>query len=210
MKRDENMENQKPAAAPDKKWLLEVLTRRGLTQNKLAKEMEVDPATISYLMGGTRALKLNELTLLSAILQVPAAEIMHRWGYPVKYDIPHVKLRFYLRDDCSLSTAIEPFVDLPAPPGLTFDGLAVQVRTASGAGTLWNGMICFIPGGHYTPAEALGHLAKIETEEGQTFMGVLSRGYEKDRYNVTHPAYSYQVEDLSIVSATPVAWYRPA
>jgi transcriptional regulator with XRE-family HTH domain len=196
--------------APDKEWFLEQLSRRELTQQKLAERMKVDPATISYTVNGQRKLNLYELSQLSDILQLPTAEIMHRWGYPVKQDIPVVQLKWYLRDDCELHPAHEPFATIASPPGLALDGYAVQVRTASAVGSLWNGMVCFMPGGKFSTNDAIGHLAIVHSAEGRSFMGVLSKGYSKDLYNVTHPAHAFFVEDIHVTDATPVAWFRPA
>lgn len=208
---NENHTQGKPEVKPDRTWILQQFKSRGLTQKDVAEQMDVDPATLSYTIKGDRKLNLNDLKALSEILRLPAAEIMHRWGYDMRLENPTVPLRFYVRDDMLLEPAPEPCNLIPAPPGLATDSYAVQVRTTEHPNSYLNGMMCFIPAGIYEIPHAIGQLVVATTTQGQDFFGELSRGYSAggaSTYNLTHPLSKVIKADLLLERVQPVSWMK--
>lgn len=204
---DRALKNQNPV--PDRAWLLDQLSSRNLTQRQLAERLSVDPATVSYILSGKRPLKLDELYQLSEMFELPTGEIMQRWGYEVRREVAKVPLRYHLRDDCKLLLPKHK-TTVTRPPSVPADGFAVQIRTDTGPGHLWNGMLAYFAGGARPAVDSLGTLACITTTDDKQVMGVLTKGYEPCRFNLTHPASGHRCEDVEVACATPVLWMRAA
>lgn len=192
---------------PDKSWVLEQFSRRNLTQRDVASQMGIDPATLSYTLKGDRRLNLNELKQLSEILHLSTAEIMARWGFPMKLEQPTMPLRCYVMDDCTLAKTPEPHALIPAPTGLATDSYAIQVRSTEHPNAYWNGTTCFVPRGHFEIAHCLSYLVVAETSEGRTLFGELSRGFEPSTYALTHPLSKCRHDGLSLISVAPINWF---
>lgn len=197
-----------PEGQPDRTWLLEQFSQRNLTQAAVAKEMGVDPAGLNITLRGRRKLNLNELSKLSELLHLPAAEIMARWGFPVPLDTPHVPLTCYARDDCSVDQAVKPFISVPAPPGISLDGYAIHVKSSDAADTFWNGLIAFFSQGAFDPIHCLGQLCVVSDTDGRSWFGLLARGLEPETFAVKHPANGRCVQGLTVASCAPAAWFR--
>lgn len=194
--------------APDKIWYQALLARKQLTQTAVAAQMGVDPATLSYAVNGTRALKVKEATDLARILEVPVTEVMRRWGYEVPPEAGVVPVTHYLRDDMSAHALPDVFMTITAPPGFPADGFAAQVRTSLHVGGFWDGVFCFFAPGVYRMEQCEGRLSLVETADGRSLFGEVSRPYNSGVYSLTHPATRCQIEDIQIVRAIPASWFR--
>lgn len=192
---------------PDKSWVLEQFSRRNLTQRDVASQMGIDPATLSYTLKGDRKLNLNELKQLSEILHLSTAEIMARWGFPMKLENPTVPLRCYVMDDGTLARTPEPHALIPAPSGLATDSYAIQVRSTEFPNAYWNGTTCFIPRGQFDIGHCISYLVLAETDDGRTLFGELSKGFEPGTYALTHPLSKHRNDGLALSTVAPINWF---
>lgn len=196
---------------PDKEWVQAQLLQRGISQRRLAALLGVDPPTITLTLDGKRRLTLLELKQLSEILMVSVDEILRHWGFSDQH-VGRIKVPVigYVNDDCSVAYAVEPYSKVEAPPEIPRDGRAVQIRSPRATSSIWDGMLCYTPNGVFSPAESIGHLALVQTKDDLAFFGLVSRGYEDGKFNLTHPATDTLRDNLVLVNAVPARWFRAA
>jgi hypothetical protein len=198
--------NIKPKA--DKEWFQEQLRRRELTQTAVAAMMEVDPATLSYALNGTRELKVREAVGLAQILDVPVAEILRRWGFEIPNDERTVPIVAVVNDDMTCSPRDQPYNRTVAPPGVPSDATAIVFRPSYGVGGFWDGMTAFIEPGVQDMRHCVGYLSLIQTEDGTCLVGVLSRGHDTGVFTVTHPGTRNTSAETRVAKANRALWLR--
>ena len=193
---------------PDKAWFQDQLARRGMSQRELAARMGLAPSMISYIFNGERQVGLAELKSLTEILQVNAEELIRRLGFSVGRST-HVPIRGYVNDDCTVAPAPEPLTQVDAPPGVSRDGYALQLRSPSVGVSIWDGLLCYVSSGLQTkPAEGVGQMVVAHTVDGAGYCGLLSRGYAPGTYNIMHPRSGHVCENLDIQGVTTAHWFR--
>lgn len=67
----------------DRRWYTDRLAARNLSQRKLAKRLDLDPAQVSRIFNGHRPLRLDEVPVLARLLDVSVVDIIERAGVPL-------------------------------------------------------------------------------------------------------------------------------
>lgn len=63
----------------DKRWFVEKIADKGLSQRRLAKLMDLDPSAITHIFSGKRKLQLSEAQQMSRCLGVPVDEVLQEF-----------------------------------------------------------------------------------------------------------------------------------
>jgi transcriptional regulator with XRE-family HTH domain len=180
-----------------------------LTQRALADHLGADAATVSMLLRGKRRITPAEAKQIAGFLKLPIGEVLRLFGVDVSED-PKVPIIGHCTTE-GLVTLLAPGAQDRAagPADLPRDARAIQVRAPFAPGDGW---ILFCEGTQSDPSENLGRLCLAATATGELTIGVIARGYQSGRFNITTRFFTLgaPLENLSLVWASRVFWIRPS
>lgn len=202
-----------PRAAPPRKqeadqpWIDERLAYVGLSRLALGARLGQHPNAIGRILRGELKPKVEEVISMARELRVPLGELLVRLGYT------------YKRRDCPLVGSVTEMGRVNmfggqlrhvASPDETDEDLqALSVETDYLALALYAGSYLY-----FAPAEALrsdvwGKLCLVDIQdEPAPVVGIVARA-SPGRNRVRLFGGSGTMDDVRVVSATPVRWIRP-
>jgi transcriptional regulator with XRE-family HTH domain len=192
----------------DTDWFRDRLGDIKMSQRKLAKHLNVDPAAVTLMLRGDRKMTATEAQQIAALLAVPVTEILRRAGVDVRDDVRKVRLTGYLSPEATIEEipAGEPeFIEAPADvPGGSY---AVQVRDHASPHDGW---VMIISGDHVEPDRMLDRACACQIDGNGVVTGVIKKGYKKGTYNLVITATKPRiVENAGIDWASPILWIKP-
>ena len=87
----------------NKAWFQERLKTLGISQRQLAKRIGLDPAALSYMLAGKRAMSMDEAKAIADIFLLPVTEVMRQAGIDVIDDVRKIPIAGYCTSDCSIT-----------------------------------------------------------------------------------------------------------
>ncbi len=192
----------------NKAWFREHLARIGMSQRTLAKRIGVDPAAISYMLGGRRKMTMDDAQKIAQELQLPVTEVMRQAGIEVLDDVRKVPVAGYIGNGSVVTLLPKGTHDTAmAPPDVPSGSFALQVRMVQ---TTFDGWLYFVSGMQEPPEQTMDRLCLVAVEDGRLLQGIIRRGYKRDLYNlVLSPDGGAVLENQSIAWAARVLWIQP-
>lgn len=193
-------------------WFKARLKDKGMSQRKLAKMLELDPASVSLTLRGKRELKMEEAVAVATLLGQPLDEVLlHAGVRPPKEGKYMVKVGGSIdgTGTVHLNGARGERLVI-APPGLPESACALRYQTAMSTAEVMDGWIAYAaPGGSVDPS-AIGRLCLVQVgNKGPLVLGVVMRGYSTGVFNVLPwvPG-GVMLEGVMLDAATPVLWVK--
>lgn len=196
------------SSAVNKAWFQEQLARIGLSQRQLAKRIDLDPAAISYMFAGKRAMSMDEAKAIAGQLLLPVTEVMRQAGIEVLDDVRKVPIAGYIGPGSIVTLLPKGTHDTAiAPPDVPSGSFAIQVRMVQ---TTFDGWLYFVSGVQEPPDQSMDRLCLVAVEDGRLLQGIVRRGYKRELYNlVLSPDSGPVLENQKIAWAARVLWIQP-
>jgi transcriptional regulator with XRE-family HTH domain len=194
----------------DRRWFVDLLDERKISQRQFAKKLECDPASVHRLLTGKRPMRLDEATSIAHLLAVPVSDVLEHAGLDVKAGDRTVPLVGYVdgQGEAHLDWNARG-APIPVPSDLPPLGVAVQLRTAATALDTMDGWTLFttVPSG--ISPDALGRLCLVGVVgNGVDLLRFVRRGYKRGRFNLVYPGIG-DLLDVELDWAVPVLHIRP-
>lgn len=191
----------------DTKWFKEQLAARSISMRTLAKQINIDPSSMSLMLRGLRKMTNEEAARIAAALSIPVTEVLRRAGVAVSEDVHSVRMTGHVDCDGVVHDSAQ-VSRLTVPADVPSDGFALQIRCPQ---ALYDGWL-LLCGAHVLPPDAaIARMCVVHLESGERVIGNLKRGYEGSTYNVISVIPQITVRENQVVKhCNPVLWLRPA
>jgi transcriptional regulator with XRE-family HTH domain len=188
-------------------WFRGRLTDKKLSQRRLAKMLEIDPAAVSLMFRGLRRMTPHEAHQISTILGVPLNEVMRNAGIEVTEDVKRCPVAAHV-DEHGVVTTMPPRThdDVIGPADCPFGTFAIQVRSHSSTKDGW---LLFVTPAQLAPADNIDQLCLVATGDGRQILAVVRRGYRRDTHNLIIWPSNEMIADASITWTSTVLWIKP-
>lgn len=194
----------------DRDWFRDRLKDIEMSQRKLAKHLDLDPAAVTLMLRGERRMTTAEAQQIASLFAVPVTEILRRAGVDVRDDVRRVPLSGYLTPEASieqveLEDGEQDFIEAPADvPGGSY---AVQVRDHASPHDGW---IMIISGDKVDPERVIDRACACSVIDGRVVTGVIKKGYKRGTYNLVITATKPQILENALIEwASPILWIKP-
>jgi hypothetical protein len=193
----------------NKQWFVDRLRTIKLSQRQLAKQIGVDPASVSYMFSGKRRITMDEAQRIAGILLVPVTEVMRQAGIDVMDDVRKVPVSGYIGAGCNVTLLPNGTHDMVMAPADTPSGcFALQMRMVNSPGDGW---LYFVEGSQQAPDTLLDKLCMAAIKDGRLLIGVLRRGYKRELHNLILACGPEQevLENREVIWASRALWIQP-
>lgn len=189
-------------------WFRQLLATKKLSQRKLAKLMELDPAAVSLMLRGQRRMTNEEAHQVSVILGVAITEVLRQAGIEVIDDVRRVKVTGYVDKGEVVTLFPRRTHDKVVGPADCPEGTyALQKRAP---GHPHDGWMLFVSPSEDDPRAHLGQLCCIALENGEHVVAFLQRGYRSGTFNLINGADGAALRtDASVVWSSRILWIKP-
>lgn len=189
-------------------WFKDKLKAMKLSQRSLAKLMTVDPAAISYMLQGKRAMSLEDARKIAEIIKMPVTEVMRQAGIDVRDDVRKVPIKGFITDGNIVTLLPNGTRDsVLAPADVPSKSFAIQQRRANHP---YDGWIKFISGETLSPNDAIDRYCYCTLTDGRIVLGFVRRGYKAGTHNIMLAGDLTNVlENQQIESAARILWVQP-
>ena len=161
----------------NKGWIADQLIKLQLSQRALATRMNVDPASFSKTLNGTRRLQIDEATRLASIFNCKLSEVLENFGLTRKDGVATVELI-----GCFDGSGIVTPHDWNARVHDIFDPEIPKFCLQSHVGGVMDGWMYFIRIDK-TPIQ-LDQAAMFTLDDGTQVLGFAKRGYLPGEYRI--------------------------
>lgn len=190
-------------------WFQERLRQLKISQRQLAKRINMDPAGVSYMFQGKRAMSMDEAKAIAEIMLVPVTEVMRQAGIEVLDDVRKVPIAGHIGKSGAVTILPSGTHDeVIAPADVQAGSFALQVRSVNNPRDGW---LYFVSGLQQPPVECVDKLCVVALTDGRLLMAALKRGYKRDLYNLvlTHEPEPTVMENKEVAWASRVLWIQP-
>lgn len=191
-------------------WFQEKLRERKISQRRLAKLIDLDPAAISNLFAGKRRMTPQEAQQIASHLLVPVTEVLRQAGIDVQDDVRKIPIAGYITGQSTVITLAPGAEDyMVAPPDIPADSYALQARTQMTSAAYADGWLFLITPTRIHPETLYGKLCLSGVKSGELYIGIVSRGYKSNHHNVSLLLNGQTLENLDVIWCSPVLWIKP-
>lgn len=191
----------------NQEWFKDRLRQLKLSQRQLAKKMDLDPASVSYMLSGKRRMTMDEARVLASHLLVPVTEVMRQAGIDVIDDVRRVPVAGYVSTGSAVTLLPKGTHDMAlAPPDVPNGSFAVQTRIVSSPSDGW---LSFVSGVQESPAECTNKLTVVALKDGRMLQAIIKRGYKQAHYNLILMPEGGVLENKEVAWAARVLWIQP-
>lgn len=193
----------------NKPWFQERLKSLRISQRQLAKRINLDPAAVSYMLSGKRAMSMDEAKAIAEILLVPVTEVMRQAGIDVLDDIRKVPIAGHLNGRGVVSLLPRGTHDLVvAPADVPTGSFCLQMRAVNSARDGW---LYFVSGEQLEPGECLDRFCVVALKDGALMLSMVKRGYKRELYNLVLMADGEPsvLENKELMWGARVLWILP-
>jgi hypothetical protein len=189
-------------------WFKEKLRSVKLSQRQLAKKMELDPASMSYMLAGKRKMTMEEAKQIAGHLLLPVTEVMRQAGIDVQDDVRKVPIAGYVSSGGNVTLLPNGTHDeVVCPPDVPSGSFALQVRMVN---EIRDGWLYFVSGTHQEPQECIDKLCLVALKDGRLIHAMIKRGYKRGAYNLVMASSDPEVlENKELAWAARVLWIQP-
>ncbi len=189
-------------------WFQDRLRTLKISQRQLAKRIGLDPAAVSYMLAGKRAISMDEAKAIADIFLVPVTEVMRQAGIDVLDDVRKVPIAGFIGANGAVTLLPKGTHDMVmAPADVPNGSFAMQVRMVQSP---FDGWLVFVSGQQQEPAEVIDKLAVLALSDGQLMQAIVRRGYKQGLYNLVIASDTNRVhENKQVTWAAKVLWILP-
>lgn len=189
-------------------WFRDRLADKRISQRKLAKMLEIDPAAVSLMVRGKRRMTTHEAHQISVILGAPLNEVMRQAGIDVVEDVRRSVIAAYVDEAGRVTSMPSGTHDtVLGPADCPVGTFAVQVRSHSSTKDGW---LLFVTPAQLPAAENLDQLCLVALADGKQLLAAVRRGYRRDTHNLILWPSNELVADAVIAWTSIVLWIKPS
>ena len=191
-------------------WFTEALAARSESQRSMARGLDLDPSAVSLILSGKRRISMKIAGRMAVFLRVPVEDVLRASGMeglePRVGEFPQFDLVGTVDDQRKITPISQSTVF--GHRDLTPDTVAVRAQTTGTAEDHIDGWLFFFRESEEMDPSLIAKLCVAEDDKGIKRIGNLRRGYGGS--NIWNLDRGRTVlENLKIVSATPVIWIKP-
>lgn len=197
------------AAAINTRWFKDRMADRQLTQRKVAKELDLDPAAVSLMLRGQRKIQIEEAPAMAELLGVPLADVLTAAGIDADAGAKGAVAVVGWVDDAGEVHMKRPEGPrkVAAPLGMPAAAVAVRYQTRGPT----DGWMAFYVPMTEVAADAVGQVCvvKLASKEGGVFIRAVKKGYGKGLYNLVGVQLDQgSLDGVQLLWAAPVLWFK--
>lgn len=208
--------------SPNKRWFLDVLEQKGMSQALLAREVGITKSSLSKVLNGKQRLKLAESTKMAGALARPLEEVLNALGVALGASEPGggtIEVGGWIDGAKGLllrgkdqGGGLKGSRTAPCP----FPDKDIRAARIQSTGTEYDGLDGALVYFRESRAkgvhpELVGRVALVKVTGGaeERALRVVRRGYGGGgRYNLTSLSGKLLEENVGIESAYPVVWLK--
>ncbi|MEK9754410.1 MAG: helix-turn-helix domain-containing protein [Rhodospirillaceae bacterium] len=193
----------------DRAWFRDKLADKNESQAALARFLGIDPSNVSQLLNGRRRVHMDLAEKIASFLGVAPSEVLRAFGAKVPEPAGAV-VKFPLIGLVTPEMEIRensPCAEVEGHAGLPADAVAVRAQTAGSFADWLDGWLLYFRPRACAPPEVT-RLCVAELADGSRRVGNLRRGYRPGTFNLVLGPGS-MIENLRVMSSSPVLWIRP-
>lgn len=191
----------------DTQWFKGRLADKQLSQRRLAKLMNLDPAAISLMLRAKRRMTPHEAHQISQILGAPLNEVMRAAGIEVTEDVRRTPIAGYVDENGVVTSMPYGTHDtVMGPADCPVGTYAIQVRSHA---SIKDGWLLFLTPAQRPAAENADQLCLVATTEGKQLLAVVRRGYRRDTHNLIVWPSMQLLPDAQAAWTSTVLWIKP-
>lgn len=188
-------------------WFRDRLADKRLSQRGLARAMGIDAAAVSLMLRGRREMKLTEAAEIARLLGVPAQDVLEHAGVRIGSGGERISVSAILDEHQEVVTIpVAEAFDIPMPPGIQGECMAIQCRTAGTNMAHADGWIFFVRPPTGLNPDAVDRFSFVKVRGGLSTMAQVKRGYRPGRYSLHGPM---SANDVELEWAEPVLLIQP-
>lgn len=216
MDTDNNNASQESMRKPrrvNKLWFDQQLSRKDVSQAKLAKYMRLDKSSVTRILQGQRSVKVEEAAQIAKFLGQPLMDVMEHLGLDPKDLTPResglVRISGYIDEHGKVHTkAVRGAGYVTAPPDVPDDTVALRYHTALTPLDLLDGRTLFYEPRDTVSADAIGRLCVVQLVNGDQHVCFVRRSHSRGSYVLVSEMGDTRREEV-LTSASPVLWIQP-
>lgn len=191
----------------DQDWFKEKLKSVGISQRQLAKKMDLDPASVSYMLAGKRRMTMEEARAIAGHLLLPVTEVMRQAGIEVMDDVRKVPIVGFIGQHSMVTLLPKGTHDtVNAPADVPSGSYVLQIRMVNNPQDGW---LYYVDGAQGKPDESLDKLCLVAFKDGGLILAIVRRGYKKDLFNLLQVGDNTVLENKEIVWTARTLWIQP-
>lgn len=195
----------------NKQWFTERLSEKKISQRKLAKMLNLDPAAVSYMLSGKRKMTQAEAKEIAGYLLVPVTEVMRQAGIDVQDDIRKIPIAGFITGSSSVTTLAPGAEDyMIAPADVPADSYAIQARTQMSQASFSDGWLFVVSSARVPSTEVVGKLCLSASKQGDLWLGIVGRGYKANHQNLLLFLSNQTLENKDLLWSSQVLWVKPS
>lgn len=179
-----------------------------VSQRRLAREMHLDPASLSLLLRGKRKMQLVEAEQLAQLLGVPLEEVLRHAGLKLP-EMRSFPITGWV-DEGAAYHELSEHLPAPGPDSLPADAQAAQIRAL---GDLTDGWLLFHGGRERLGPGVWGRLCLAGVEAGNVCLGFVNKSYKPGladlRCGLIHRPPGH-MEGVPVAWASPIILIQPS
>lgn len=205
----------------DTQWFNDMISRTAYgSQRRIARKIRgrhgrpLDPAALSLMLRGKRAMQISEARQFADILNVPLIEVLRRAGISVPDEqTKHVPVAGHIDKNGTLVMHSPDESELvPAPSDVPADSVVIRCQTARSDYALIDGWQFFVEKPGPAKPDHIGRFCVVSAKGHDPGVAFVARGYKAGTYNLTAGIYfghAHLIENATIDWASAVIWIRP-
>ena len=191
----------------DTQWFKGKLQDKALSQRKLAKMLEMDPAALSLMLRGKRQMTNHEAYQLSTLLGVSVNEVLRHAGIEVQEDVRQCPIAAFVNERGQVTLMPPGTHDtVLGPADCPVGTYAVQMRSHS---SITDGWLLYVNPAQLPAPLNIDQLCMTAVADGRQLLGIIRRGYRRETHNLVLWPSMETIDDASIVWSSTVLWIRP-
>jgi transcriptional regulator with XRE-family HTH domain len=200
----------------DDQFFRDALRAADKSQREMARFMGLDPAAITLMLQGRRAMQLSEAQQIADFLGVAIEDVLRHAGLQLSGDgagngasrpltVPLIGTIGASGEIKLDAKAGGKSVDAPAklPP----DAAALRATEDVFAPVVMRGALLYFKPSNVVEPSAIGRLAVVRLGNRSTKLRHVAPGFDFDRFTLTDQDGSQ--ENVGLIAATPVLWIKP-
>lgn len=192
------------------------------SQRRLSRKLRgrngrpLDPAAVSLMLRGKRAIQLHEARQFADLLDVPLFEVLRHSGIAMPEDGARTfPIVGYLDKQGELhmagSRGSREKEMISGPGDLPRDAIAIRWLTANSEHALIDGWVIFASKPSSSTQDAIGRFCVVSPKKGKPGVAFVSRGYKAGTVNLLNGIHGFlrPAENVQLEWVAPVLWIRP-
>jgi transcriptional regulator with XRE-family HTH domain len=200
----------------DDQFFRDALKAADKSQREMARYMGLDPAAITLMLQGRRAMQLSEAQQIADFLGIAIEDVLRHAGLHLSSDAPAagngklsaVPLQGTVGADGEIKLdAKASGKTVEAPVKLPAEAAALRAIADVFAPTVMRGALLYFKPSQVVEPSAIGRLSVVRLSNRSLKLRHVAPGFDFDRFTLT--GLSDSQENITVLAATPVLWIKP-